>query len=198
MSNQPNSSNKTCWQSAYQTLIQRKIQRKKKHRGPMASLAHLSMSAPHVAAERQGRIVVNAQKLLLQEAKPKLEWSRCCSNRWWRNMEKYVSKIIWHIKKRNRKNTAINNYICFLDIFFGYLDISWCIPYVYIYIIIYPLSSLTCPRVRDQRVFAESLHITRETGSGAASIDRLADAEWDCSWVCWKCRINMDEPTQSW
>jgi hypothetical protein len=30
-------------------------------------------SAPHVAAERQGRIVVNAQKLLLQEAKPKLE-----------------------------------------------------------------------------------------------------------------------------
>ena len=44
-----------------------------------------------------------------------------------------------------------------------------------IYIIIYPLSSLTCPRVRDQRVFAESLHITRETGSGAASIDRLAN-----------------------
>lgn len=146
-------------------------------------------SAPHVA-ERQRRIVVNAQKLL-QEAKPKLEWSRCSSNRWWRNMEKYVSKIIWHIKKRNRKNTAINNYICFLDIFLWLSRHIMMYPiciYIYIYIslIFIDLPKGPWPEgVRWVLAHHEGDGIRRclHWSLGGRRMRLLV-------LVCWKCRIN--------
>lgn len=181
---------------SYQTVIQRK--KNKKHRDPMASLVH-PCHQPHMLL------------LSVRDASLSMLKSSCCRKRsrsWndpavvrtddgeiWRNM--FPKLFDTSRKEIERTLQSIITVHMFLRYFFWLSRHIMMYP-ICIYIYIYPLSSLTCPRVRDQRVFAESLHITRETGSGAASIDRLADAEWDCSWVCWKCRINMDEPTQSW
>lgn len=158
---------------SYQTVIQRK--KNKKHRDPMASLVH-PCHQPHMLL------------LSVRDASLSMLKSSCCRKRsrsWndpavvrtddgeiWRNM--FPKLFDTSRKEIERTLQSIITVHMFLRYFF------WLSRHIMMYpicIYIYPLSSLTCPRVRDQRVFAESLHITRETGSGAASIDRLADAE---------------------